>query len=253
MDGFGSFIDIPQSMGFDRLLSSGLTRGMTDWPTDVDEYGEEFVVEPPLPIGLRDLFCTFSTGKINLNTASVPVIFGLLLSLDDEEANTVTLDIRDYRNRFTQDEDAEDVDSVVEDQDPAAADAALSGALESAGVGSLDELMKSELGGSSYSDMETNYFKSLDQLELIDGQEGGPEDLLRRDEEVERVSVEDGSAFRRVRRDLEQTVVFGSTYFNVEMKAKTQNSRAIKIGYLTVKRDMQKRIMDVVMWKEAQR
>jgi hypothetical protein len=270
---FGRFMDFP-GLGLDRLQQNALTRGMSEPPVGVDEEGNEYIVEPPLPLGLEDIFTTFSTGKININTASVPVLFALLSSLTDEEANLVALDIRDYRNRFQEElPDEEGVETVEESKNPdlgqpkrrsqrdkekeAAASGSvdagtLPGAAGASGLPGLDALGMEGME-STYQNLETNYFTNLKQLELIDGTEGGPGDLLRSDEGVERVSDEQDTLLRRVERDLEKVAVFGSTYFNVELKGKPEKGRNVKTGYVTVRRDPQKGMIEILMWKELEK
>jgi hypothetical protein len=107
--------------------------------------------------------------------------------------------------------------------------------------------------GSGYQDLETNYFTSLEQLVLIDGEDGGPNDLLRQDEGVKRVSAQEDTPFRRAKHDLEKVAVFGSTYFTAELKAKPKNGRSAKTGCLTVRRDPKKKLIEVILWKNFQR
>jgi hypothetical protein len=54
-------------------------------------------------------------------------------------------------------------------------------------------------------------------------------------------------------RDYEKTVVFGSTYFDVELKAKMEKSRSVKTSYVTVRRDPEKGMMEIVMWKALEK
>lgn len=245
--------------GIGRLQSNALTRGMQEPPTELDENGDEYLVEVPRALGLRDLFTTFSTGKININTAPVPVIYGLLLSLDLDEANTVALDIRDYRNRFQEEIDP---DVGVDRLDAGGAPdlgqprREIPQTEESAedpyGYGAFDPA-SAEMVTAPFEDLETNYFTDLSQIELIDGYDGGPLDLLRSDEGVERVSAEGDTLFRRVMYDLEKVAVFGSTYFEAELKAKPEKGRPGKAGFLTVKRDPDQGRIEVVLWKTQQK
>ncbi|HVR73433.1 MAG TPA: hypothetical protein VMT52_03840 [Planctomycetota bacterium] len=266
---FGQFADLG-GQGLGRLSENPLTRGMKELPVTTDHEGSEYVVEVPRAIGLKDLFTTFSTGKININTASVPVLFGLLHSLSEEEADFVAQSIGVYRNRFQEEVDEEGVQDVTSGketpdlgqpkrrakrtEEEAAASTSpgsteLDSTLSSMGI---DPTLASTLG-SSYQELETNYFTSLEQLELVDGTTGGPEDRLRRDEGVERVSEEDDSLFRRTINDLEKSVVFGSTYFTAELKGKSRESRSVKTAHLTVRRDYKSRLVEVLMWKNSER
>ncbi len=208
------------------------------------------MVEPPRPIGLVDLFATFSEGKINLNTVNPAVVYGLLLSLDPEDAWKVALDLRDYRNRFQEMEEEEGVERV---EGTGITTPDLGQPRRPPPPDEEDPAYEDEFLSASYQDMETNYFTNLQQIELIDGNDEGPDDLLRGAEQVRRVSVEDRSLLQRVTTDLQQVAVFGSTYFDVTLKAKTPTSRSVKVGRLTLKRDVNKSLMEVVMWKEQRR
>lgn len=258
---FGRFMDFG-GMGFSRLMGNALTRGMQELPIEEDQNGEEYVVEVPRLLGLRDLFTTYSTGKININTASVPILYSLLLSLSDGpggEAELVAFNIRDWRARFKVEEDENGIKSVDPAKDRKTSrekrDEKRKQAQELAPASgaALDPTLMDQGLESSYEDLDLNYFTSLDQLELIDGVDGGPTDVLQKDQGVERVSAEDDTLYRRVIHDLEKVAVFSSTYFNAELKAKPKEGRSIKTGYLTLRRDLKKRMVDVVLWKNQQK
>jgi hypothetical protein len=283
MGEFGRFASFPPELGFSPLQSNPLTRGMQEPVIEIDEDETEYVVAPPVPLGLKDLFTTFTTGKININTASVPVLFALAMSLEEEEAAMVAHDIAHYRSKFQEEmsEEELDGDEALSDRDspdlgqprrqpptegaasgPLAdilgADAMAS--LGQAGMppGMLDQLSQLDAAdlaalGSGYENLETNYFTNLQQLELIDGSEGGPDDLLSSDAGVARVDNEDDSLLRRLIHDYEKSAVFGSTYFNVELKAKAEKGRSVKTGYLTVRRDPQRSMIEILMWKELEK
>lgn len=262
---FGRYMDFP-GMGFNSLQANALTRGMTEKPTEIDAYGYETVMETPLPIGLKDIFTTFSTGKININTAPVPVLYALLLTLDDGEAEKVAFDIRDYRNRMQEEVSEEGVAEVDEKGSPSLGQPKrVSRKDEESKTGdTTDKASKTGAAeptseydpygmAATYENPETNYFTNLDQLELIDGTDGSSTDTMRRDEGVERVSNEADTVFRRTIHDLEKVAVFGSTYFTAELKAKPEKGRAGRTGYLTVRRDVKKRLVEVMMWKMQQK
>jgi len=258
---YGAFMDFPALGGLD---ASALTRGMSSPPQVVNEDGSEEVLDAPLPLGLEDIFTTFSTGKININTAPIPVLYALLPSLSDGaegDANHVATMVDAYRQRMQDyvEDDGSGIDTNVatsttknlgqprrqlppeEDEfydDGFGMDAMLDGGLE---------------GESAYQDLETNYFTNLQQIELIDGSDEGPADLLRSDQGIDRVSAEDDSLLQRVINDYSKVMVFGSTYFTVELKAKAEGSPLIKSGLLVVKRDPDKKIMEVILWKELQK
>ncbi|MBN1441427.1 MAG: hypothetical protein JXA90_01910 [Planctomycetes bacterium] len=261
--GLGSFLDFPLP-GISSLNANALTRGMSEPTVDYDETtGEEYVVEPPLPIGLKDIFTAFSSGKININTASVPVLYGLLPSLSEGvegEANFVAVMINDYRHRFQEfvEGEEEGVERVATTPDLGQPRRTLPTEEELAAdedLYGLDDydLMSMQGQVSTYADLETNYFTNLRQLELIDGVDGGPDDRLNSDTQVERVSVEQGPLLQRAINDYTPLAVFGGTYFTVELKARTKESPVIKTSYLVLKRDTQNRRIEVVLWKELQK
>jgi len=261
----GQFADLAE-FGFDPMKANPLTRGMSEQVIDMDQDGNEYVLEKPFPIGLRDLFTTWSSGKINLNTAPYPVIYGLLVSLSIDEANLVALDIKDYRNRFQQEAEEEGVEKVGGSDEKSSPDlgqpkrqkkdetkASSKDAMASSSLGSLagmDPAALDEL--AAYEDVETNYFTSLEQLELVDGTEGDASDRLRKDEAVERVDVEQDTLLRRVQHDL-GGCVFGSSYFNAELRAKPKQGGAVKVGHLSVRRDTKRKMVEVLMWKNFQK
>ena len=281
LDEFGRFASLPAEMGFSALQSNSLTRGMTEPVIEVDDDGDDYVLEPPRPLGLSDIFTTFSTGKININTASLPVLFGLLTSLEEDDAKFVAHEIVHYRNKFQEEVAEEDADSLDSLDDRATPDlgqptrqipAELQGgplgdllgegglaSLGAAGLppealASLSNLDAADLAamGGGYQNLETNYFTNLQQLELVDGSDGTPDDMLRSGEGVERVDGEDDSLLRRVIYDYEKVAVFGSTYFDVELKAKPEKGQTVKTGFLTVRRDPSRGMIEILMWKELE-
>ena len=256
-ESFGQFANFPSELGLGRLNQSSLTRGMSEPATKYDEDGNGIIVEPPLPLGLEDLFCAFSTGRINVNTAPVPVLFALLLSLEAGvgEAQIVANQINDYRNRMQDymEEEEGEIDRVDEvpnlgqprrqrEEELLDEDAPFDPSLLE-----FEELMDA---GSAYEDLASNYFTNLSQIELIDGADGGPDDLITSQGGVDRVSAELDTLYRRILNDYSNVVVFGSTYFTVELKAKTKKSPLVKTGTLVVKRDAKAKLMEVVLWKE---
>jgi hypothetical protein len=302
----GRFAELP-GMGLGRLSGSGYTRGMEEPTILYDENGiDGAVLEGPLPLGLEDILCTFSTGKININTAPVPVLYALLLSLEEglSEANDVAVGIADYRQRL------QDVEESAETADDTGAGSTARGGSSRSGAGStgggrtgssragsgrgasgraLDEDQQApELGqprrtlpeedeeqlgtgatgaagsagaladealgqlGSAYQDLETNYFTNLQQLELIDGYDEGPQDLLRSDLGVDRVSEEQDSLLQQVINDYTNATVFGSTYFTFDVKANLPGSPLVKSVYVIVKRDPSAKLLEYVLWKEIE-
>jgi len=53
--------------------------------------------------------------------------------------------------------------------------------------------------------------------------------------------------------DYQKVAVFGSSHFEVAMKAKREKSRSVKHGKLVVRRDIQRRMIEILMWREGAR
>ena len=106
--------------------------------------------------------------------------------------------------------------------------------------------------GAALADVDTNYFTSLEQIELVDGTAGDAEDLLTSDAGVDRVEAEDDPLLQRVLNDYRKVMCFAGTYFTIELKAKSKGSPLVKSGILIIKRDAQNKLMEVILWKELQ-
>ena len=253
--------------GIGGLNANSLTRGMTGPAQVFDEEGYEYIEQPERPIGLREIFTTFSSGKININTASVPVLYALLLSLkegNDEEAETVALQINDYRFEFQQFEGEEGVEApevggnALKDLGqpkrplPPEEDELGEGLDLNSMVG-LDEMGLASSGASApMADTDTNYFTNLEQIELVDGSAGDATDLLTSEVGVDRVDAQDDPLLQRVLNDYRNVMCFAGTYFTIELRAKTQGSSVVKSGILVIKRNAQEKLMEVIFWKELQ-
>ena len=253
--------------GIGGLNANSLTRGMTGPAQAFDEEGYEYIEQPEVPIGLQDLFTTFSSGKININTASVPVLYALLPSLregNDEEAENVALLINDYRFEYQEFEEEEAV-AGVEGGEPAVLkdlgqpkrplppeEEELGGELDFNSMVGVDQMGLDGTGSSPMADVETNYFTNLEQIELVDGTAGDADDLLTSDVGVDRVDAEDDPLLQRVLNDYRNVMCFAGTYFTIELKAKTQTSPLVKSGIMIIKRNVQEKLMEVVLWKELQ-
>jgi uncharacterized membrane protein YgcG len=262
----GQFMDFP---GFGGLMGSRMTRNMTELPLVADDQGNEFILEPRRPIGLKDIFTAFSSGKVNLNTAPVPVLYGLLVSLEEGangEANDVALQIDDYRNRmqdYAEEEAGQEAgQGVARVADPNAKPdlgqprrRLPTPEEEEAEAAELSDLGATGLAGASsaYEDRETNYFTDLKQIELVDGTDGGRGDKLTSTVGIDRVSGDQDSLLQRVLNDYTPLMVFGSTYFTVELRAKSSQSNFVKTGVLVLRRDPAAKVLDVVLWKELTR
>ena len=253
--------------GIGGLNANSLTRGMTGPAQVFDEEGYEYIEQPERPIGLREIFTTFSAGKININTASVPVLYALLLSLkegNEEEAETVALQINDYRFEFQQFEGEEGVEAPEVGADalkdlgqpkrplPPEEDELGEGLDLNSMVG-LDEMGLASSGASApMADTETNYFTNLEQIELVDGSAGDATDLLTSEVGVDRVDAQDDPLLQRVLNDYRNVMCFAGTYFTIELRAKTQGSPVVKSGIMVIKRNAQEKLMEVIFWKELQ-
>ena len=220
-----------------------------------------------MPIGRQDLFTTFSSGKININTASVPVLYALLPSLregNDEEAENVALLINDYRFEYQEYEEEEAGAGVEGAEQTVLKDLGqpkrplppeedeLGGELDFNSMVGIDQMGLDGTGSSPMADVETNYFTNLEQIELVDGTTGDADDLLTSDVGVDRVDAEDDPLLQRVLNDYRDVMCFAGTYFTIELKAKTQTSPLVKSGIMIIKRNVQEKLMEVVLWKELQ-
>jgi len=253
--------------GIGGLNANSLTRGMTGPAQVFDEEGYEYIEQPERPIGLREIFTTFSAGKININTASVPVLYALLLSLkegNEEEAETVALQINDYRFEFQQFEGEEGVEAPEVGADAlkdlgqpkrsrSPEEDELGEGLDLNSMVGLDEMGLASSGASApMADTETNYFTNLEQIELVDGSAGDATDLLTSEVGVDRVDAQDDPLLQRVLNDYRNVMCFAGTYFTIELRAKTQGSPVVKSGIMVIKRNAQEKLMEVIFWKELQ-
>ncbi len=268
--GLGQFASMP---GFGRL-GNPMTQNAKEHYVDVDEYGNEFLRVPPRPIGLKDLFTTHSTGKININTAPVPILYALLNLIHDTErdgalrAQKVALQIEEYRQAMQPEEEAADASATAaqpapgddrpkraapkEDQKTRGSLGSLQGLQQRAGTLAAEDL--AEVSSGENLDYETNFFTSFQQLKFIDGEDGGPDDFLTEEgTAVTTADLEQKTPLQKVMHDYQQVMVFGSTYFTAVLKSKGENSAAVKVGYLTLHRNVSARRIDVVQWKELQK
>ena len=116
----------------------------------------------------------------------------------------------------------------------------------------IDQMGLDGTGSSPMADVETNYFTNLEQIELVDGTTCDADDLLTSDVGVDRVDAEDDPLLQRVLNDYRDVMCFAGTYFTIELKAKTQTSPLVKSGIMIIKRNVQEKLMEVVLWKELQ-
>ncbi len=267
---YGEFANFP---GFGRM-GNPMTRNMKEFTEYEDEFGNIFLAVPPMPIGLKDLFCTYSTGKININTAPMPILYALLPLLietepdGEERAEEVARNIVLYRNMYQPAYDETDPTSKemmsgssgapyrkVSDAESSESTRDLIAGLTNTGdLAGLSPEELAELSDEGSANYETNYFTNLSQLKLIDGEEGGPEDYLTdQGTAADTSELARKSPLQKVIHDYKKVMVFGSTYFQAILKSKTEDSPSIKTGYLTIYRDLRKRRLEVVQWKELQK
>ena len=218
--------------GFTPGLSSYAS---TPYPDNEDGTG---IVRPPKPIGLKDLFCTFSSGKININTAPMEVLMALMQGGGDptvwnpEDKLMVGRAIVDYRNQYTEEYLKELEEEETQDY--------------GSGYGVTDETAYEEslLGASGTEDLRTNYFTSLRDLEKIKVD----------DEEILKTGVDSGRTERSlgwlVRKDLRKAAAFNSEYFIVRVVAKQKDFR--EEAEFVVHRDIKKKIVSVEYYRERQ-
>lgn len=251
--------------GIGGLNANSLTQGMTGPAQAFDEEGYEYIEQPDMPVGLREIFTTFSIGKININTTSIPILYALLPSLkegNDEEAESVALLINDYRFEFQQFQDEEGVEPIDGADAPVKdlgqprrplppEEEELDAELDINSLVPMDQLGMSG-AGTPMADVETNYFTNLEQIELVDGTAGDAEDLLTSEVGVDRIDSGDDPLLQRVLNDYRNVMCFAGTYFTIELKAKSEKSPLVKSGIMIIKRDAQEKRMEVILWKELQ-
>ena len=72
------------------------------------------------------------------------------------------------------------------------------------------------------------------------------------DQGVDSVELEKKSPLQKVLFDYKQVMDYKSNFFTATLKSKSDDSPAIKTGYLTVFRNVQKKRIEVVQWIELQ-
>ena len=220
------------------LMGNSLTRNMEEIPDNEEGTG---LAVAPKPIGLKDIFCTISSGRVNLNTARPPVVYALLLSLDEDEAFHVAEHLEVYRHEYQQEvyqEDLEDGESVAEqteDEDGcpqlgqprhtlteeevlareegdyasynsfmegSSGGQDMLGGLAGLGGGGMGS-MGSGMFGGGMENAHTNYLTSIQQIELVDGcDESSIDRLSSVNQGVETVSAEFASPLQRLQQNL---------------------------------------------------
>lgn len=257
--------------GLGGLMGSSLTRNMEEIPEHEDGLG---LAVAPKPIGVKDLFCTKSSGLINLNTAPSPVIFGLLAGLDvRDDAIHVAQKVEEYRNLYQEEMSEEEMEGEVgvevagerapslgqprreifdEEEDFFGGEGGMSG-FGDMGFGDMG-FSEMGIGGAGFQNAETNYFTEIRQIELVDGWDTAPDEDLLFSGGVRSVSAEDGNLLQQVLHFLVpgKNVSFGSNYFTATLKLKTKDSPTVKEGSVVVYRDTRSshQQMTVLQWNE---
>jgi hypothetical protein len=270
------------------LMGNSLTQNMKPIPELEDGSG---LAVAPKPIGLRDIFCTMSSGRVNINTAPAPVVYGLLLSLDEDEAYHVASRLQAYRDELQEEiiqEDLEDGETVTEQTEDeegcpqlgqprhtvteeellleeeggygslfegssGGGGSGLGGLGALAGMGGMGGMDSGMLGGG-FENYPTNYLTSIQQIELVDGCDESSEDrLTSQGQGVERVSAEHASMLQRVQQNLlvGDNVSFGSNFFTATIKTMTKDSPTVSSGRLVVYRDTHEKQITVLQWNES--
>jgi hypothetical protein len=211
----------------------GFMQGMnslagTQYPDNEDGTG---IIRSPEPIGLKHLFCTFSNGKVNLNTAPMEVLMALMHGGGDpntwqnEDKLEVGLAIDEYRNFYT-----EEYLQELEDQE-----------LDYGAAYEEDPYLTGTAAYTGAEDMRTNYFKRIQDLEKI-----GDGELLSTS------GVDSGSTERSlgwlVKKDLSPIAVFASEFFFVRVVALDEGFR--QEAEFVVHRDTKKKMVSVVYYRE---
>jgi hypothetical protein len=266
---YGQFTTFPE-LG---RMGNPMTKNMEEYSEVEQENGDVVLMIPPMPLGLKDLFTTFSAkAKININTAPFPILYALLPLVIDTEpqgetrAQGIALNIEAYREKL-QSEGGEASSSGIAGvtgkdstsqrsgkslkQKDAARLLGDSGAAAAAGLTPEELAAASSASGSA--NYSTNYFTSMEQqLKLIDGEDGSKEDYLN-DQGIDSVELEKKSPLQKVLFDYKQVMDYKSNFFTATLKSKSENSPAIKTGYLTVYRNVQKKRIEIVQWIELQK
>ena len=210
LDRLGGFADVGQlkeQVGLRGSMMPGIT-GLRDAPLPDNEYGTG-IVRPPRPIGIKHLFCTFSSGKVNLNTAPMEVIMAVLQGGGDTgawdandklEVGRVVVWWRDqYTEQYLKELEQQELEGFAEDY-------VYTDAYDFSSAVAAE-------------DLRTNVYTSLADLEKIevDG------------EQILKAGIDSGTSERSpgwlVRKDLARVAAFRSEFFNVRLVAAGEGFR----------------------------
>ncbi len=201
--------------GLVASLASELGIDLTEFEELADGEGVEQIARP---LGLRDVFTAYSSGKINLNTARPEIITALLSSFPDfNEAWKVAHEIDAHLNRYA--DEPEDSDAAGAGADAGAAAAGASG--DAAASGEEEE-------------KEFNLFRSLDDLGNVN------------EEWADSGVPDDDAVLPRLKADL-KNAVFGSQYFAARLIAK--KGKGELEGEVTLWHDATESKIRVLAWR----
>ncbi len=231
---FSDFATFKEEFGLAGSLRPGVT-SLSDnpLPDNVDGTGVE---RRPQPIGLKHLFCTFSNGTVNLNTAPLEVIMALLQGGDSQGgawdpeikldmAQSIILWRDQYTEEYLQELEEEELGYGYEEEEEELFD--------------VQSLVGTE-------DLQTNVYKTLQDLNKI---EFDGENVF---EQYGADSIDSGNTETApavlLRKDLEKVKAFKSEYFNVRIVAQEPGFR--QEAEFVVHRDLKNKVFSVVYYRE---
>ncbi|MDE0959158.1 MAG: hypothetical protein OSB09_00090 [Planctomycetota bacterium] len=203
--------DQEDSPGMMEDLQSLIPGSFDDLESSGFELLDGGVDQIPTPIGLRHVMTANSSGKINLNTARPEVLMAMLRSFEDfDEAKEIAWQIRDHCNSYQQ-----EIDDVT---------------------GEILEDLLSEFGVDEEEVQQFEYFSRFEQLKQVD-------------ETWQDDSGSDESVFALLQQDLEDHIVFSSSFFTTTIEG-TSEDRSLS-GRMVCARKGQHVV--VISWKEVRR
>jgi len=225
--------DVRQLNGIGRGFMPGST-ALAGMPLPDNEDGTG-ITRPFQPIGLKHLFCAFSNGKININTAPIEVLLALLQgggapdAWDSLTKLEICRAIVAHRDRYTDEylQELEDREAGILPEEEEALDPATQ----------FQSMVATE-------DLKTNYFTNLADLEKIEV-DGEP---------ILKAAIDSGASDRSpavlLRKDLKDVAAFASEFFEVRLVAKGEGFR--QEADLVIHRDLAGKALSVVYYRERQ-
>ena len=225
--------EVRQLSGIGRGFMPGST-ALAGMPLPVNEDGTG-ITKPFQPVGLKHLFCTFSNGKININTAPLEVLLALLQgggapnAWDGMTKLEICRAIVAHRDRYT-----EEYLKELDDRE--------------AGLLPEEETMLDPAAQfqtmAATEDLKTNYFTSLADLEKIEV-DGQP---------ILKPAIDSGASDRTpavlLQKDLKDVAAFASEFFEARLVAKGERFR--QEAELVIHRDLSGKALSVVYFRERQ-